>query len=166
MKQNYDSRVLILGSSSIDAETYSYIAENINTDEIGNFNDMIITPANNPNATKEYVNKIKNDPNADEKIYERALKCVDQAEYIIVDLSAASTGMGLEVGYLLSQYANSKYITFIAKEGSKISPHIKGMYKHITGKEIEVGFYNTKEEIVDVIKHSDGYQKYYCNLIY
>lgn len=166
MVQNYDVRVLILGSSSIDADTYAYIAENINTDKIGNFNDFITTPANNPNATKKFINQVKNDPDADEKIYKRALNCIDQAEYIIVDLSAASTGMGLEVGYLLSKYSNSKYITFIAKEGSKISLHIKGMYKHITGRDLEVTLYNTKEDIVEVIKHSDGYQKYYCDLVY
>ena len=155
-----------MGSSSLDAEIYAYIAKNINTDTIGNFDDFYPTPANNPNATKEFVNQIKNDPDADEKIYERALKSVDQAEYIIVDLSEASTGMGLEVGYLLSKYANSKYITFIAKEGSKVSPHIKGMYKHITGNKIEIGFYNSKDDIIDVIKHSGGYQKYYYDLVY
>lgn len=161
MKHCYDERFLILGSSATDPEFYADLAENFNSDMMdGSYYSLVGGPASNPNITKEYVESVKNDPEKEKKIYKRAIECVDNAEFIIVDISSASTGMGLEVGYLLSRYANEKHIVFIAKEGSKISPHIAGMYEHLTGKKLEVKFYKNSKDAIKGIESSQEYQNY------
>lgn len=161
MKHCYDERFLILGSSATDPEFYADLAENFNSDMMdGAYYSLVGGPASNPNITKEYVESVKNDPEKEKKIYKRAIECVDKAEFIIVDISSASTGMGLEVGYLLSRYANEKHIVFIAKEGSKISPHIAGMYEHLTGKKLEVKFYKNSKDAIKGIESSQEYQNY------
>ena len=161
MKHCYDERFLILGSSATDPEFYAELADNFNSDMMdGAYYSLVGGPASNPNITKEYVESVKNDPEKEKKIYKSAIECVDNAEFIIVDISSASTGMGLEVGYLLSRYANEKHIVFIAKEGSKISPHIAGMYEHLTGRKLEVKFYKNSKDAIKGIEGSQEYQNY------
>ena len=161
MKHCYDERFLILGSSATDPEFYAELADNFNSDMMdGAYYSLVGGPASNPNITKEYVESVKNDPEKEKKIYKRAIECVENAEFIIVDISSASTGMGLEVGYLLSRYANEKHIVFIAKEGSKISPHIAGMYEHLTGRKLEVKFYKNSKDAIKGIEGSQEYQNY------
>lgn len=169
MTHCYDERVLILGSSATDPEFYADLAKQFNSDMMdgsSGYYSLVGGPASNPNITKEYVESVKNDPEKEKKIYKRAIECVDKAEFIIVDISSASTGMGLEVGYLLSRYANEKHIVFIAKEGSKISPHIAGMYEHLTGKKLEVKFYKNSKDAIKEIQSSQEYINYYCELNY
>lgn len=159
--ENVDYSILILGASTISAKAYEELADNINRSMItgGAYSPLIVTPANNPNHTKKFVENVHGDPDADLKIYERALRNIDIAELVIVDISSASTGMGMEVGYLLSKYPQ-KYVVFIAKEGSKISPHIAGLYKHSTGKEIKVHFYEDESRMTMAVKKSIEYGSY------
>ena len=156
----YDKNVLILGSSAIDSKFYAKLADRFNCDMFASTYPLTSRAANNPNSTKIFVNSLKNDPEKEVKVYLRALKCIDDALYIIIDFSSASTGLGIELSYLLSNYAKKKYISFIAKEGSKVSPLIVGMYEHITGTKINIGIYKDLEDAVKIIKKSEGYKHF------
>ena len=160
-----DKRVLILGPSTISMKAYETLANEVNTDVILGQDDTTFSPASNPNHTKVFCESIKGEEDEDLKIYQRAIKCVDDAVYIIVDLSSASTGMGLEVGYLLTTHPD-KIISFIAKKGSKISPHIKGLYKKATGEDLKVEFYEDEKDMADAVKRSLGYEEYYLDMIH
>lgn len=160
-----DTRVLILGASSISMKAYENLANEINTDEATGSGALVVAPANNPNHTKDFVDSVKADADSDVKIFKRALKCIDEAVFVIVDLSAASTGVGMEVTYLLTTHAD-KNIVFIAKEGSKISPHIKGMYKHMTGKDLQVEFYKDEKDMPNAVRRSSAYNQFYYEMIY
>ncbi len=155
-----DSKILILGSSSISNEDYLSLANDIG-DGLAELYTLIWDRALNPADTSAFVNSIENRPNKDELIYRRAIKCIDNAEYVIIDISQASTGMGLEVGYLLSSLATEKkYISFIAKKGSKISPHITGMYKHVTGNDAIVEFYEEPKHMIGAVRRTPDYESY------
>ncbi len=163
MADNINKNILILGASSISNEVYNKLAIDIG-DCFSKESDL--GRALNPSDTSEFVKSVEGREDKDVLIYQRAIKCVDDADFIIVDISSASTGMGLEVGYLLSGLAKSgKSVCFIAKEGSKISPHIAGMYKSVTGKDIEVGLYDSYENMIKAVTSTSAYKEY-INKIY
>lgn len=79
----------------------------------------------------------------DEKRYDRAIKLVKDANFIIAEMSIPSTGQGME----LQQAIIDKIpILVIAKNNSKISGLIKGS-KGI----IDILFYETIDDIFDEI---------------
>jgi len=159
-----DNSVLVLGASSIDPKVYQALAYGVNSQVLGCSGGTFDVPARTPINTKKFVKSVDGDPNKEKKIYERALKCIDNAQFIIVDISEASTGMGLEVGYMLTMYAGKKFISFIAKEGSKVSPHIAGMWEHLTGKKIEVGFYKNEKDVCKTVMNTDACKKFEIDL--
>ena len=150
-----NNKILILGSSSISKEQYHELACAVGK----NFEDG--KRASNPEDTAEFVQSIKDNPNKDQMIYDRAIGCIKDAEYIIVDLSAPSTGMGLEVAHLILDLPKSgKIISFIAKEGAKLPSHILGMYKSITGKEAEVKTYAEPMKMFSAVQETSSYDEY------
>ena len=154
-----DNSLLVLGSSSIPAEDYEKIAFDL-VSELGQVKGV---QANNPNATKLFVESLQDDPYAPLTIYRRALKCIDDASFIVVDISAASTGMGMEVVYLvdkLSEPENEKKAVFIAKQGTKTSPHIAGLYQHKLNKPLVVYHYKTSKEMISEVKCSPEFEQY------
>lgn len=156
-----DTDVLILGASSIPEEDYLRLADDVG-DGLADLYALVWSRALNPADTSAFVKSIENEPDKDELIYKRAIKCIDNASFIIVDISSASTGMGLEVGYLLANLEKQKkHIAFIAKEGSKISPHITGMYKKVTGAKLcEVCFYKEPKKMFDAVRATAAYDNY------
>lgn len=160
-----DENVLILGSSAIDKKYYQMLAEEVNTTTIINADGLIVPPASNPTHTKKFVEEHKQDKDFELKLYLRALQCVDKAKFIVVDVSAASTGVGMEVSYLLTKHPE-KPIAFIAQEGTKVSPHIAGMYKHIFGKDIEVCYYSSLTNMAEAVRKHSAYSSYYIDLVY
>jgi len=156
-----DTDVLILGASSIPEEDYLNLANEVG-DSLADIYTLVWSRALNPADTAAFVKSIENEPNKDELIYQRAINCIDNAGFIIVDISSASTGMGLEVGYLLANLEKQKkHVAFIAKKGSKISPHITGMYKKVTGNKVcEVCFYLEPKQMVDAVRATAAYDNY------
>ena len=150
-----DSRMLILGSSKIPNDAYNKLA----TDMGNEFPEG--NRASNPLDTSRFVESVKDNPNKAELIYKRAIKCIDDAEFVVVDLSQASTGMGLEVSYLLTFLKQSgKQVIFIAKEGSKPSPHIMGMYKSVMGEYPTVTHYKDENNMFEAVQKSQGFTEY------
>ena len=155
-----DSDILVLGSSSIPEEDYLQLASDLG-DGLAPLYATVWSRALNPADTSAFVKSIANQPNKDQLIYRRAICCIDNARFIVVDISQASTGMGLEVGYLLSKLKEqNKYVCFIAKEGSKISPHITGMYKHVTGEDCAVVMYDEAKNMFEAVRTSIPYENY------
>ena len=157
---NIDESVLILGASSVEPSIYSALEKGINIGTILNVSSYVDYVASSPIQTKMFVEQTKEDENFNQLLIERAFDCIDKAEFIIVDLSNASTGMGVELCYLLTKYGDSKLISFIAKEGSKASPHILGLYKIATQKEPKVEYYTCELDVVSAVKRTSGYQDY------
>ena len=154
MKVN--TKLLILGSSSISDEVYSHLAVELGRDVNPNGGRAL-----NPEDTTEFKNELVGTNNQKaEMIFERACQIINDADFIVIDLSAASTGVGVEAMIAIPLIKSGKKIAFIAKEGTKISPHIVGVYKTVTEKDIEVQTYKTEENMIHAVKRTDGYQEY------
>ena len=154
-KQMVDERMLILGSSKISNEDYNKLAVKMGNE----FPEG--DHASNPLDTFNFVQSVKDNPNKEQLIYKRAMKCIDDAEFVVVDLSQASTGMGLEVGYLLTHLKQSrKQVLFIAKEGTKPSPHIIGMYKAVMGNYPTVSYYKEQDNMFEAVEKSKEFSEY------
>ena len=158
MKDEIDEKILILGASSIPLKHYQFLAANINCNVIKGDTKTVIL-SSNPNHTKAFIESINDNKNRDKLIFERAIKCIDKAEFVVVDISEPSIGMGMEVFYLLS-HNNNKEICFIAQENKKISPHISGMYQIINNKSFDVEFYKDEKDAVVAVKRSESYKNF------
>ena len=79
----------------------------------------------------------------DEERYKRAMKYVNEADFIIAEMSTPSTGQGME---LQQAMINKKPLLIIAKKDSKISSLIKGS-KSVT----DILFYDKIEDVLQDI---------------
>ena len=141
-----DERILILGSSKISCDYYNNLAISI-SEAIKEG-----SRASNPFDTSVFIQSIKGNPNKDELIYKRIIRLIDLAKVVIVDISEASTGVGVEVGYLISTLrTHKKRVYFISQNSKKPSPHIMGMYKTYVGKYPHVYFYKEQDSMFDAL---------------
>ncbi len=92
--------------------------ELITPDDIWNFREKCI--ANNPNRNKLEIDKVMVDYDLD---------CVRNSDLIVCDLSALSTGMGLELGVA---HERNKEVVFCYEETSYISNMVTGAYPNAT----------------------------------
>lgn len=90
---------------------------------------------------------------SDEQRYERAMRKVEDADWIIGEQTNPSTGQGLELGYALTL---EKPILVVAERGSKVSglikgcPLIKDILHYDSQKDLEVKMYRfLREELVE-----------------